>query len=98
MNAEIGTPPGSSQDGSITGFWCAGAVKRALGWAATVPDSGVQSWPRQSMAWAGGSFVMPSHQTSPSSVRATLVKIVLARTEAMALGFVSTDVPGATPK
>ena len=31
MNARILTPLGSSQSGSITGFWLAGAVNRALG-------------------------------------------------------------------
>src|SRR5689334_10304451 len=53
--AEIGTPLGSSHSGAMHGHWSAGAVKRALGWAAGVPDSGVQSWPFQSMRWAGGS-------------------------------------------
>ena len=41
---------------------------------------------------------MPSHQMSPSSVSAQLVKIVFDRTVAIAFGFVSSDVPGATPK
>ena len=41
---------------------------------------------------------MPSHHTSPSSVRATLVKIVLAPIESIADGLVSYEVPGATPK
>ena len=41
---------------------------------------------------------MPSHQTSPSSVSATLVKIVFFVIEAIALGFVFSFVPGATPK
>ena len=41
---------------------------------------------------------MPSHQTSPSSVRAQLVKIVFARTVAIAFGLVFSLVPGATPK
>src|SRR3954462_13955144 len=54
--AEIGTPLGSSHSGAIDGHWDAGAVNRALGWAAGVPDSGVQSWPFQSMRWAGGSL------------------------------------------
>ena len=43
-------------------------MKRALGWAAGVPVSGVQSLPFQSVAWAGLSFVSPSHHTSPSGV------------------------------
>ena len=41
---------------------------------------------------------MPSHQTSPSSVSATLVKIVFSFSIFIALGFDSYDVPGATPK
>ena len=41
---------------------------------------------------------MPSHHTSPSGVSATLVKIVLRAQAAIALGLVSYDVPGATPK
>ena len=39
------------------------------------------------MAWAGGSSVMPSHQTSPSSVSATFVKIVFSRIDAIAFGI-----------
>src|SRR3712207_7623121 len=41
---------------------------------------------------------MPSHHTSPSSVSAQLVKIVLSAIADMAFGFVSSPVPGATPK
>ena len=41
---------------------------------------------------------MPSHQTSPSSVFAQLVKIVFSRIVAIAFGLVSSPVPGATPK
>src|SRR5437660_12932762 len=100
--AVIGTPVGSSQAESIVGHCDAGAVKRALGWAALAPVffaiSGVQRLPCQSTHSAGGSSVMPSHQTPPSGVSATLVKIVFFESEAIALGFVLTDVPGATPK
>ena len=95
--AEIGTPAGSSHSGAIDGHWSAGAVKRAFGWAAGVPDSGVQSWPFQSTRWAGGSL-RSSHQMSPSSVRAQLVKMELPRTEARAFLLVASEVPGATPK
>ena len=73
-------------------------MKRAFGCAAGVSDSGVQSLPRQSIRCAGGSFVIPSHQTSPSSVFAQLVKIELRSIVAIAFGFVSYPVPGATPK
>src|SRR4051794_25257444 len=97
-NASIGTPLGSSHSSAIDGDWGAGTVKRALGGAAGLSESGVQSLPCQSMACAGGSSVRPSHQTSPSSVLAQLVKIELARAVATALGFVFSPVPGATPK
>src|SRR5919202_2267447 len=53
--AEMGTPLGSSHSGAMVGHWAAGAVKRALGWAARVPDAGVQSWRLQSVRWLGGS-------------------------------------------
>jgi hypothetical protein len=43
--AEIGTPFGSSHSGAMAGSWLAGVVKRALGWAAGVPEAGVQSCP-----------------------------------------------------
>src|SRR3546814_209578 len=65
--AEIGTPSESSHSGAMRGHCDAGAVKRALGWAAGTSDSGVQSLPFQSMPWAGGAD-QPSHQTSPASV------------------------------
>ena len=44
------------------------------------------------------SFSMPSHHTSPSSVRATLVKITSLCRLNMQLGLVFMLVPGATPK
>src|SRR5229473_4888412 len=96
--AEIGTPAGSSHSGAMAGSWPAGAVNRALGWAAGRPESGVQSWRRQSVRWAGGSGVIPSHHTSPSSVKAVLVKTQLPSRVRMALGLVLVLVPGATPK
>ena len=73
-------------------------VKRAFGWAAGSSDCGVHSLPCQSIACEGGSEVMPSHHTSPSSVLAQLVKIVFSATVFMAFGFVLCPVPGATPK
>src|SRR3954454_5689739 len=96
--AEIGTPLGSSHSGAMEGHCDAGAVKRALGWAAGTPDSGVQSLPFQSMRCDGVSSVMPSHHTSPSSVLATLVKMQFSVSDAMALALVFSPVPGATPK
>ena len=96
--ASIGTPAGASHSGAIAGSCAAGVVNRALGCAAGASASGVQSSPCQSIRWAGGSFVIPSHQMSPSSVRAQFVKIVFERTVAIAFGLVFSLVPGATPK
>src|SRR4051794_17328743 len=96
--AEIGTPFGSSHSGAIEGHCAAGAVKRALGCAAGGSDAGVQSFPFQSTRCEGGGPSMPSHHTSPSSVSATLVKMQLAWSVFIALKFVFSDVPGATPK
>src|SRR5690625_6494402 len=51
------------------------------------------------MSLAGFSSVRPSHQTPPSGVSATLVKMVLPFEIArMAFGLVFQPVPGATPK
>src|SRR6266481_6256224 len=98
----MGTPVGSSQAESIVGHCRAGAVKRALGWAALAlvffAISGVHSLPCQSMHSAGGWSVMPSHQTPPSGVSATLVKMEFFESVAIAFGLVLADVPGATPK
>src|SRR3954470_19677425 len=100
--APIGTPFGFSQSGSMVGHCRAGAVNRALGWAAFAPVcfpiSGVHRLPCQSVHSAGGSSVMPSHQTPPFGVKATLVKIVLVASVFIAFGLVFADVPGATPK
>src|ERR1700760_3046638 len=96
--AEIGTPAGSSHSGAMIGHWSAGVVNRAVGCAAGPGEPGVQSRPRQSVRWAGGSSVSPSHHTSPSSVSATLVKMLLAVKVATALALVFAPVPGATPK
>src|SRR5919199_1419322 len=97
-NASIGTPAGSSHSAAMHGHCAAGVVKRAFGCAAGSPDSGVQSLPCQSIACSGGSPVIPSHQMSPSSVLAQLVKIVLRSTVSIALGLVLCEVFGATPK
>src|SRR5271154_2672697 len=94
----MGTPVGFSQSGSIVGHCDAGAVKRPLGCAAGVVLAGVHEFPRQSIRCAGGVSVIPSHQTPPSSVSATFVKIVFFANVAIAFGFVFVLVPGATPK
>ena len=73
-------------------------MKRAFGWAAGLSDSGVQSLPCQSIACSGGSPVIPSHQMSPSSVLAQLVKIELRSIVSIAFGLVLWLVFGATPK
>ena len=69
-----------------------------MGWLESSSLSGVQSSPFHDVAWAG-MFSMPSHQMSPSSVSATLVKTELPRLMVrIALGLVCSLVPGATPK
>src|SRR4051794_8146879 len=84
--AEIGTPLGSSHSGAIDGHCDAGAVKRAFGCAAGTSADGVQSAPLQSTRCDGGSD-RPSHQMSPSSVPATLVKMQLPHNVFNALGL-----------
>src|SRR5438876_12004735 len=97
--ALMGTPRGSSHAGSMVGHCEAGAVKRALGWAALAPVSfaicGVHFLPCQSRHSAGGSSVMPSHQTPPSGVSATLVKMVFFESAGIAVGLVLFVVAGA---
>src|SRR6195952_5691534 len=96
--AEIGTPRGSVYSGARIGHWSIGVQNRLFGWLEGSSDSGVQSRPFQSVRWAGGSSVIPSHQMSPSSVSATLVKTELPLAIVfMALGLVFQPVPGATP-
>src|SRR5437868_3990939 len=95
--AEIGTPAGSSHSGAIDGHCAAGTVNRAFGWAAGVPDAGVQSLPFQSTRWAGGAD-RSSHHTSPSSVSAQLVKMAFSSSVCSALRLDCSLVPGATPK
>src|ERR1039458_4735532 len=96
--AESGTPSGFCQSGSMTGHCDAGAVKREFGCAALRPESGVHAWPSQSIAFAGAGTPMSSHQTSPSGVSATLVKMVFLAMVIIAFGFDFIEVPGATPK
>src|SRR5438093_13004690 len=86
--AEMGTPFASSQWDESAGFWVAGVVKREFGCAAGVPSSGDHGLPSQSVSCVGTGPSIPSHQTRPSSVTATLVKIVLLWTVAMAFGLV----------
>src|SRR3989337_2281454 len=88
--AEIGTPRGSSYSGAMIGHWVIGVQKRLFGWELGSLLSGVQSRPFQSVRWAGGSSVIPSHQMSPSSVSATLVnsELPLAMVR-IALGLVA---------
>src|SRR5215470_12803706 len=92
--ASIGTPLGSSHSGAITGHCRAGAVKRALGWAALRPLLGVQGRRSQSESSAGLVSVIPSHHTSPSGVSAQLVNIELRVTLSIALALDFMLVPG----
>src|SRR5262245_48160845 len=96
-NTLIGTPSGFSQSLSADGIWLHAMVKRALGCAALRPQPGVQVFPCQSVSSCGGCLVRPSHQTSPSGVSATLVKIVSWETAFRQFGLVNSEVPGATP-
>src|SRR6478672_2617789 len=66
--ADSGTPRGDSHSGDRTGFRVAGVVKREFGWAALVPESGVQGRPCQSVRCWGVGPSIPSHQTPPLSV------------------------------
>src|SRR5512146_2244693 len=94
----MGTPWGSSHAGSTTGHCEIGAVNLELGWAAFSSEEGVQLFPCQLNNLAGFCFVIPSHQISPSGVKAVFVKIEFFAIVSIALGLVSIDVPGATPK
>ncbi len=73
----------------MDGVWSAGTVKRALGCAAVVSESGVHSLPCQSVRTSGAGSDMPSHQTSPSGVLATLVKMVFSRIASIAFGVLA---------
>src|SRR3954452_15800166 len=96
--AESGTPSGFCQSGSITGHCDAGEVNREFGCAPLRPESGVHSFPCQSIPALGAGIPISSHQTSRSGVSSTLVKIVFRAKVATAFGFDFTEVPGATPK
>src|SRR5580704_1852349 len=98
MMALMGTPAGSSQNLERAGLLVAGAVKRALGCDAFSPELGSQGRPFQSVSSVGTGPSRPSHQTPPSGVLATLVKMVSCEMVFTALGFDSMLVPGATPK
>lgn len=77
-----------------------GAVKRALGCAAGPPGCPIfQGWCFQVVMASSGSvnFSRPSHQTSPSAVSATFVKIEFFVSVRIAFGFDFIFVPGATP-
>src|SRR6202165_5738270 len=95
--ASIGTPLGSSHSGAITGHWLAGAVKRALGWAALREEAGVHGRRNQSINSAGFSPVICSHHMSPSGVIAQFVKMEFFVAVSMGVRFDFMLVPGATP-
>src|SRR5712692_1990668 len=85
--AEIGTPFGSSAKRERAELLVIGTVNRLFGWAAYSREPFVQGRPRQSVRRSGTSS-MPSHQTSLSSVRATLVKKAFRSSIRIAFGFV----------
>jgi hypothetical protein len=80
------------------GLLLAGAVKRELGCAAFSVEPFFQGRPCQSVSSSGTSPSISSHHTSPSSVRATLVKMVSRWMVFIAFGLDFMLVPGATPK
>ena len=97
--AEIGTPIGLCHSGAIIGHCSAGVQKREFACDESSPLSGVQLRPFQSVKCAGWVSLIPSHHTSPSSVRPTFVNIEFPFSIVrMALEFVVQPVPGATPK
>src|SRR5258708_10807743 len=98
MMALIGTPSGELAFGSSMGLFVIGAAKRELACAAFSFESGVHLLPRQSRHSCGTGPSLPSHQTSPSGVSATLVKIVSRRMVCTAVGLDFEFVPGTTPK
>src|ERR1700680_628002 len=97
INAEIGTPSGSSQRGEIDGAWWAGTVYRELACAGgSCSSAPVQ--PCQSTRPAGAASSRPCHHGSRDAVIAVLVKIELLRIASITFPFVFRLVPGATPK
>src|SRR5476651_663843 len=96
--ALIGTPFGSFASGSSAGLFAIGAAKREFACAAFSFESGVHLLPRQSRHSFGTPPSLPSHQTSPSGVSATLVKIVSRPIVCTAVGLDLEFVPGTTPK
>src|SRR3954449_9089616 len=108
MIASIGTPLGFSKSGAMFGTLASVVVNRLLGCAqgdSSAPSGrSATAWPvqsRQPSRSAGGSLVLPSHQTSPvCSLYATLVKIVPVPSAmaSTAVGLVAMLVSLATPK
>src|SRR5438067_1486671 len=98
MIALIGTPSGSLTSRESIGLLVAGAVKRLLGCAAFSVEPFFHGRPCQSISSSGASTSIPSHQTLPSLVTATLVKMVSFEIVFIALGLEEKFVPGATPK
>src|SRR5258708_5837226 len=98
MMALMGTPFGSFASFASIGLLFIGAAKRLLACAAFSFESGVHLLPRQSRHSSGTGPSFPSHQTSPSGVRATFVKMVSRAMVLTALGLDFEFVPGTTPK
>src|SRR4051812_10850089 len=98
MIAEMGTPSGSFTCLLSTGLFDAGDVKREFGCTAFSGLPFFHGRPCQSVSSSGVSPSMPSHQTSPSFVIATFVKMVSLEIVFIAFGLDEKFVPGATPK
>src|SRR4029077_6768425 len=98
INAEIGTPAGSSHFGEMRGACRAGTVYLEFGCAIGPFAPGDILRPCQSANSEGTSAVIPSHQGSREAVMATLVKIVFRLTAVITFGLESALVPGPTPK
>src|SRR2546423_3510025 len=86
--AEIGTPFGSIANRDSAGLLVIGAVKRLFGCAAYSREPLDHGRPRQSVRRSGTSPSMPSHHTSSSGVRATLVKNASRSSVRIAFGLV----------
>ena len=91
MMAEMGTPFGVFPVGIDGGALAGGSGEAAVGMGGgrrSLPIRGSSGCRASRCSSAGGLSVMPSHQTPPSGVRATLVKMVFLARVAMALGLV----------
>ena len=85
----------------MIGHWAAELQKRELGWAALPGAPTFQGSPSHvviAMSGGSSSASIPSQNTPPDCVMATLVKMVLRLAVDIATGLVLVLVPGATAK